>query len=136
MFSMRITSLRISNIKSIADSHDIDFGPITLLVGRNNTGKSTVLRSIYALQDQGQLTAKDVRIGQSTGAIDFSLDAVDSKRFWDLVGIAPKALLHVQINSDGSSLTNALKLVVGTEVGVPVISSVEPRNLVYPFLSG
>lgn len=42
-------SLRIQNIRSIADSGEILIKPLTFLLGRNSSGKSTVLRTLPLL---------------------------------------------------------------------------------------
>ena len=40
-----IDKLRIQNLRSIADSGDIELKPIMILLGANSSGKSTFLRS-------------------------------------------------------------------------------------------
>ena len=40
-----IDKLRIMNLRSIADSHDIELKPIKILLGANSSGKSSFLRS-------------------------------------------------------------------------------------------
>ncbi len=42
-------TLRLRNIRSLADTGDLELKPITLLLGRNSSGKSTVLRTIPLL---------------------------------------------------------------------------------------
>jgi predicted ATPase len=45
-----ITSLRVRNFKSFADSGDIPLAPLTVVFGRNNTGKSSILQSLLLLR--------------------------------------------------------------------------------------
>src|SRR5208282_6863616 len=48
---MWVKSLHLKNIKSFADSDEIEFSSgINLLVGPNNAGKSTIIRAISVLQ--------------------------------------------------------------------------------------
>lgn len=47
---MAITGLRLKNFKCFADSGDIRLAPLTLIFGRNNTGKSTILQSLLLLR--------------------------------------------------------------------------------------
>jgi AAA15 family ATPase/GTPase len=42
---MPFTGLRLKNFKCFADSGDIPLRPLTLLFGRNNSGKSSVLQA-------------------------------------------------------------------------------------------
>lgn len=46
---MRLQSFRITNFRSIQDSGDIDASRITALLGRNESGKSNLLRGLYSL---------------------------------------------------------------------------------------
>lgn len=47
---MRITKLSLTNFRSFKETQAIDFAPVTLLVGPNSVGKSSVLMSIFYLQ--------------------------------------------------------------------------------------
>jgi predicted ATPase len=47
---MPITNLRLINFKCFADSGDIPLAPLTLIFGRNNTGKSSILQSLLLLR--------------------------------------------------------------------------------------
>lgn len=46
---MLLKSARITNFKSIHDSTEFSVGPVTCLVGRNESGKSAALQSLYTL---------------------------------------------------------------------------------------
>lgn len=47
---MPLTRLRLRNFKCFADSGDIPLAPLTLIFGRNNTGKSSILQSLLLLR--------------------------------------------------------------------------------------
>lgn len=47
---MSFTGLRLSNFKCFADSGEIRLAPLTFLFGRNNSGKSSVLQSLFLLR--------------------------------------------------------------------------------------
>lgn len=47
---MRITKLSLTNFRSFKETQTIDFAPVTLLFGPNSVGKSSVLMSIFYLQ--------------------------------------------------------------------------------------
>src|SRR5690242_13255222 len=80
---MRVTSISIHNIRSIAGSLSIELGPITLLVGRNNSGKSTILRALSAIQDGNVLTVNDLRYGTPSGWAKLSLAEINGVRHWN-----------------------------------------------------
>ena len=47
---MPITSIRLQSFKSFADSGEIPLAPLTVIFGRNNTGKSSILQSLLILR--------------------------------------------------------------------------------------
>lgn len=47
---MRITKLSLTNFRSFKETQTIEFAPITLLFGPNSVGKSSVLMSLFYLQ--------------------------------------------------------------------------------------
>lgn len=47
---MRITQLSLTNFRSFAETQSIDFAPLTLLFGPNSVGKSSILMSLFYLQ--------------------------------------------------------------------------------------
>jgi len=67
---MQITKLRIKNFRSIKDSGYIDLTKLYVLIGKNNTGKSAVLKAIlmawgnvkYDLRDFHKDTPDDIEI--------------------------------------------------------------------------
>src|SRR2546423_5513603 len=44
---MKLTAFRIQRYKSILDSGWIEVSPLTVLVGKNESGKTTVLRALH-----------------------------------------------------------------------------------------
>lgn len=56
---MKITDLRIQNFKSIHDMHIPDIENALILVGQNNTGKTSVLDAIRAVGGEYQITPED-----------------------------------------------------------------------------
>jgi AAA15 family ATPase/GTPase len=48
---LNLNKLTIENFKSFKNRSEFEFAPITLLIGQNNSGKSTVLQSVKVLAD-------------------------------------------------------------------------------------
>lgn len=46
---MRLTKVRITNFQSIHDSNEFDVGDVTCLVGKNEAGKTALLKALYRL---------------------------------------------------------------------------------------
>ena len=56
---MKITNLHIQNFKSIHDMYIPDIENALILVGQNNTGKTTVLDAVRAVGGEYQITPED-----------------------------------------------------------------------------
>lgn len=77
---MQISEIRIRNIKSIIDSEWIQLSPkINVLIGKNNSGKSIFIKSIYQLQNQKSLEDSDIRTGEREACIEFRFKNYDHK---------------------------------------------------------
>lgn len=51
---MKIKSIQIQNLKGFEDTNKLQLSPtVNILIGPNNSGKSTVIRSCYLLQMHG-----------------------------------------------------------------------------------
>ena len=46
---MKLTKVRITNFQCIHDSTEFDIGDITCLVGKNESGKTALLKALYRL---------------------------------------------------------------------------------------
>ncbi len=46
---MKLTKVHITNFQSIHDSTEIDVGDVTCLVGKNEAGKTALLKALYRL---------------------------------------------------------------------------------------
>jgi predicted ATPase len=61
-----VDRVRVANYRSIADTGDLALGPVTLLVGPNNSGKSALLRAIYLAQVGAPFNVLDTRLRAGT----------------------------------------------------------------------
>ena len=50
MKAPRLTSFRIQNFKAVRDSKSIKFGPLTVLIGNNGSGKSSIIEGLDTFQ--------------------------------------------------------------------------------------
>src|SRR5580658_9064308 len=49
-FKLPLRSFRLQNFKSVRDSHVIRFTPLTVFIGNNGSGKSSIVEGLEALQ--------------------------------------------------------------------------------------
>lgn len=136
-------SIRVQGFRSIADSSVLPLGAVTLIVGRNNSVKSSLLRSVYSLQNGSQFQQSDLRLGETHAQIDLTFTKVPTSF---LVNSPPLAKIVAE-GHDGPGVVNctrakgaagwtirvALEEIVASIDG---IASREPDNLIFPVLSG
>lgn len=125
---MKVTKLKTQNLRSFQDICNISFSDsINILIGPNNSGKSTILYSIFLLQ-RDVLNKKDITLGKSNGIVELYFKGSHP-------GITPS------LNDDKIiiDLLNGNRH-YGNENGdkgnsVPKFPAIEPNNLIYPYLS-
>lgn len=139
---MRLKSIQLQNYRSYDDSGLIRIGNITVFVGRNNSGKSALIRGIAQLQ-QGiiGIEANDIRKGITAGIVTAQLEDISYETHF--VGqshpnFAEGKLVHTISNPRSGSLSSSLQL-ISTENGsghnIGNINGVEPNNFIYPYLA-
>lgn len=132
---MKLTSLRLQNIRAFPDSGPIELGPITLLVGKNNTGKSTLLRAIGTLQHGSGLDGSAVRYGFDKGIIVIQIEKAEP-RFWHHQFPVVDGSIQMQLADNGPLAAFVLALDAHGKIGVGEMLPTEPNNFVYPYYSG
>lgn len=136
---MRVTALKLANFRSIVNMPSIELGPITVLVGPNNAGKSSLIRALYSIQQgHGNLQA-DVRVGTREALIEIDLETLDLAG-WPATRDLASATLKTTIKADGFEeriLTGRKQNNAGTrENNGRLCSNVEPSHFVVPYLAG
>lgn len=75
---MHVKSIQLDNIRSF-EKTKIELHPnINLLVGPNNSGKSTIIKTLYSMQSTNALEFDDVRKGRTEGKAIVSLTGIDT----------------------------------------------------------
>jgi predicted ATPase len=129
------TSIRVAGYRSIADSGEIPLGPVTVLVGLNNSGKSAFLYATYLFQEGGNFTGDDVRIGDDSATAELAFDK-PPPQFGPYhntpVSLALSALRHTgqpEIIAKLRGEKNELR-------GIKRFPGKEPLNVILPVLAG
>ena len=140
---MKISAVEIKNLKGYEDSGRIEFSPsINLLLGSNNSGKSTIVRSCFLVQPSGgqqqsilTYLSKNKRKGTNSTSVKIEFDQADTY------------YLSVGDPSNWASPTVEFLLNPGFQIlfrprndknnnhGFSLLSSHEPKNFIYPYFS-
>ncbi|MBI5893323.1 MAG: AAA family ATPase [Deltaproteobacteria bacterium] len=134
---MWVKSVQIKNIKGFSDSQKIEFSPrINVLIGNNNAGKSTVLRSIFQLQDFNSISNNDIRKGQTVADMEIEIDGVDSSLIpISGVKLPEKTNVSMRFFKERQNPERSITTHSQGHYDFPQIHQAEPKNFIYPYLS-
>lgn len=127
---MKITAIRLRNVRGFKSLEKTEFSEsINIFIGANNSGKSTILNSIYILQRQ-VLSKNDITLGQTNGTITLYINGNYQDSIYDNNGLYKSIVLNLSANSRHYGDINDALL-----HGPNLINESEPFNLIYPYLS-
>lgn len=126
---MKITAIELKNIRGFKYLPKTDFSErINVFIGPNNSGKSTILNSIFSLQRQNTLVSSDITIGEVEGEVKLyfqgnfpGMNYFESSNYYSF---NPKNQERKIINIYGDRIYNPSPA-----------PEQEPNNLIYPYLS-
>jgi hypothetical protein len=139
---MLFNSLRVQGYRSIKDSGTLQLGPITLVIGRNNAGKSALLRAVYLLQDGSQFPDQDIRIESREVSVELAYDSLPATvryhgKIDEIAGQGPGTITFTGNPPAQRVLTVRSKQNPDQTVQpFTPLPSKEPANLIFPVLSG
>lgn len=135
---MRVTGIRLENFRSFVDSGLIQLGKINVLIGANNSGKSSVLRGLHQMQNGLSDLFADVRVGTTEARIEIGLEDGGTGNNWNLdVNSEPFKFMMVLQTTDrhsGNSQSH-LTLSSGIRHGNVTLQGMEPDHFIVPYLS-
>ena len=129
---MWVSTLEIKNIRSFAASGEIKLSKnINILLGANNAGKSTIIRTLYLIQ-QNCLSVGDIRIGEPASSGYVALEDVNAPQYSQFIQGGNRLPLQLFADRRGGAVP---LLRIGDSNSYSPPPSVEPQNWVYPYLS-
>ena len=132
---MWISQLKMNNIRSFAEFDYTFSNGIYLFVGKNNSGKSTILRALYTIQDSDTIKGDDSRKLTKNGFIQVVVENIS--HFVHAPGSQVNGLKITQNYSDtqrvGPKVTD--KDNPGHSLAATPFKNSEPDNIIYPLFS-
>lgn len=126
---MKITAIKLQNIRGFQNlPKTIMSEGINIFIGANNSGKSTLLNSVFQLQRQ-VLTKHDITLGNKTGRIELFFSGNHSSNS-NFNPANERVIFRLESDQNNFGLRS------GQEHGsFNRIQEQEPNNLIYPYLS-
>ncbi|MFN6471003.1 MAG: ATP-dependent nuclease [Nostoc sp. SerVER01] len=132
---MKIHKVKLSNVRAYQNA-EIELSPsINLIVGENNSGKTTMLRSLLFLQDRSSFMTQDIRKNEEEARIKLTFEGNIKKYFHPVIVdfIRNYSCLDIVIDPSKGLTINGNDI---NSYGIPnFILNMEPKNFIYPFLS-
>jgi predicted ATPase len=132
---MRVETISLTNFRSFVDSGSIELTDITLLIGANNSGKSSVLRGLALLQQNSKVTPADVRMGESTATVRIGLSAMLPPLPGSPHDGVYEATLQTPDRRGWSQQIFQVRSVNGGVGGAAPLPAIAPHHFIVPFLT-
>lgn len=136
---MKIHSIRMQNFRSFVDSGVIQLAQINVVIGRNNAGKSSILRGLHQIQHGVTDLFGDVRAGTNRATIRLNVIDANGPSYWgqNARGLAAafEATLSTSNRRDGSLSFELTAPGLNASGGDFRFPNVEPDHFVVPYLS-
>lgn len=130
---MKITAIELENIRSFYGKHEAQFSDtINVFIGANNSGKTTILKSIFFLQREELNNNYDITIGETNSHIKI-LTKGEGRKYGLQDG--DKNFIFIDFVKNQSYLNSETAGGYGINIIKNKILEYEPNNLIYPFLS-
>jgi hypothetical protein len=124
------------NYKSFADSNEIELGGINILIGRNNSGKSALIRAAHLIQKGASYSLRDIRLGKEFAEVQYDLEDLSPGLLHVVGAVEVGALVRASVQIAPNSQPTQLVTVMGrSQTNLQYISDHEPNNFIYTYLS-
>jgi len=137
---MKLSHVRITNFKSLADTGLVQLGQINGLIGRNNYGKSAFIQAVNLMQQQASVSANDIRLGEQQAAVEITLTGdtlEDLRRYFGMRLTAEPVTYTINVGRQpGNGVGYGLSISFNQPGwSPPFFSQQEPTNFIYTYLS-
>ncbi|MGW2783407.1 ATP-dependent nuclease [Streptomyces populi] len=150
---MLIKNMTVSGWKGF-DGASLALSKINVLVGRNNSGKSALIRAAQFLTEGINAPEGEIRLGSEAATIQYDLEDFDVRRYAPELapglsakglaedGLIPQVRVETRLKRPGqhqgtswAQVSRVLQTDDNVHGDFPKISPAEPDNFIYPYLS-
>ncbi|MGJ5805995.1 ATP-dependent nuclease [Streptomyces europaeiscabiei] len=150
---MLITNMTVSDWKGF-DTASLALSRINVLVGRNNSGKSALIRAAQFLQSGTTAPESEIRLGAEMATVQYNLADFDVRKYAPELatvvaakglaedGLIPQVRAETRLkrpsrnqNIPWAQISHVLQTSDNAHGDLPKISPTEPENFIYPYLS-
>ncbi|MFZ3192300.1 MAG: AAA family ATPase [Moraxellaceae bacterium] len=133
---MKVLTLHIQNFRSFTNSEEIQLSEINVITGKNNSGKTSVLKALMLMQSNSLDFTLDARKNTQTSNIKIKIEGITpnsqtnrSRHIFQIKKTPSSNKLETELRSfnDDERLSNQI-------LGFSFTSS-EPNHVIIPFLS-
>ena len=130
---MKVTAIELENVRSFYGKHEAQFSnTINVFIGANNSGKTTILNSIFILQRDELTNSYAITIGESISNLKLFTEG-DGKKYFSID--QEKNFIYADFTNNEKYINTKIPNSTGNNTFRNKISEYEPDNLIYPFLS-
>jgi predicted ATPase len=133
---MRVVSIQLKDYRAFETTDRLPIGQISVLVGANNTGKSSLIRAMLLMQ-QFQFQSpigSDVRVGARYADVALELADVRNVAGWEGVD-ADAAKLTIRVTPEGQTPSLELETAPDSRQACQQLANSDPAHFIVPFLS-
>lgn len=131
---MRVKSIQLQGFRSFDVPTSIDLGQLNVFIGANNAGKSSILKSVYLMQEGSGSAMPDVRAGMGRAQIHMSLEEVSGPSWGDR-GSGTLTITLTSTDRQNGGMTMEFRSANGEVSSLNQLPPREPFHFVVPYLS-
>lgn len=133
---MRVTSLELQNFRSFESMGPIPLDQVNVLIGHNNSGKTSILKALHIIQANSGNIYPDVRVGNINAQVTIGLADIQKIVHWGEV--TGSGALKIIVNTSDRLNGNISLNFTGSPGGnynLGLLPNIVPNHFIVPYLS-
>ncbi|MFM1990366.1 MAG: hypothetical protein RJA99_3323 [Pseudomonadota bacterium] len=134
---MRVVRLQLENFRAFTGPIEIGLSAINVLIGANNTGKSSILKALSLMQAGISDYSRTLRQGAESGQVQVHLEDIEHVPAWNVAPSSDWGVFRLQLtrNTPTTAGLNLSLSASGGDRSVGQLPNQEPDHFIIPYLS-